>query len=134
MKLINQRDYRNGDCGIACISTITQIDYQIVKSVFIELNIFTENGPYYTTHSDLMKVLSKLGYQSQRKKFKRWNEVLGTSIVKVNPSNNGSWHWIVFYRENEDCKGIILDPKPQYKEPITHYRGRRGAGQYILII
>lgn len=134
MKIVSQRDYLKGDCGIACISTITQIDYSRVKSIFIELNIFPENGPYYTTHSDLMKVLSKLGYQSQRKKFKRWKEVLGTSIVKVNPSNDGSyWHWVVLYKENEDNKGVILDPKPRYKKAVFHYRGRRGTGQYILV-
>ena len=134
MKIVNQRDFLKGDCGISCISTITQIDYTIVKSAFIEENIFTENGPYYTTHSDIIKILSKLGYQTQRKKFKRWDEVLGTSIVKVNPSNDGLyWHWVVYYKDNRDSKGVILDPKPHFQEPIVHYRGRRGSGQYILV-
>jgi len=134
MKIVTQRDYLKGDCGIACISTITQIDYTIVKSIFIEEKIFTENGPYHTIHSDIIKVLSKLGYTAKRKKFTRWDEVIGTSIVKINPSKDGLyWHWVVFYKKSVDSKGVILDPKPHFQEPIAHYRGRRGSGQYLVL-
>ena len=134
MKIINQKEYNKGDCGIACISTITQINYSIIKSAFIEEKIFTKNGPFYTKHSDIIKILSKFGYSTKRKLFKSWKDIEGTAIVKINTSQNGYyWHWVILHKEHKNSKGIILDPKPQFKESITHFRGRRGSGQYILI-
>lgn len=133
MKLINQQEYHKGDCGIAVIATLTQIDYKIVKQVFVNKRIFPENGLYHTQHKDLITVLNHFGYFTNRKKFKSWKDIEGTAIIKVNLTKEGYWHWVVYHKSEEEKRGLIFDPKPWVTEPISHFRGRIGSGQYIQV-
>lgn len=127
MQRIEQRQYENGDCGVACIAMIIDRSYEEVESVFRQLDL-VKNGKYFTFHKDLISVLEYFEYEVQRKRFINWDKVSYPSIVKVNVRLGNYWHWVVKAGER-----MILDPKPGADEIINHYRGRNGRGQYLYI-
>lgn len=128
MRRVEQRQYENGDCGVACVAMITGKSYEEVESAFHE-NELVIDGQYYTLHKDLIAVLKSFGYETARRKFSTWDAVEFPAIVKINVRSGNYWHWVVMAGERR-----ILDPKPGAPDVVSDYRGRRGEGQYLQII
>ncbi|ELB2789019.1 hypothetical protein QNE79_004447 [Vibrio alginolyticus] len=127
MNRVVQRKYAQGDCGVACIAMVTGFSYERVEEVFYQHNLVVD-GQYYTFHKDLIKVLDTLGFAAKRERFCSWTNVHTPSIVKVNVRTGNYWHWVVKASDR-----VIFDPNPSAPSVINHYRGRKGAGQYLLI-
>jgi|GEM_PF-1539849 len=132
MKRVRQRNYKLGDCGIACVATIIGMEYKPVKRAFVELGILREDGPFYTGHYDLIRVLKHFDFTTTMKEFVSWDDMEGNAIVKVNPYKPYYWHWVVYHRVDTKS-GLILDPRPRYKEPLSSFKKHKGAGNYILV-
>lgn len=128
MRRVEQRQYDNGDCGVACVAMITGKFYEEVESVFHEYGLVVD-GQYYTLHKDLIAVLKGFGYQAARRKFSTWDTVEFPAIVKINVRSGNYWHWVVMAGKRK-----VLDPKPGAPDVVVDYRGRRGEGQYLQII
>ena len=58
MKRVIQRDYENGDCGIACVAMLSGLSYKKVHDVALQLGLKSPEGTYYTKHKDLKGLLS----------------------------------------------------------------------------
>lgn len=124
---VEQRSFENGDCGVACVSIVTSLAYEVVEQAF-QRHGLVRSGNYYTFHRDLIKVLGSLGFVVKRRHFSAWNEVLCPAIVKINVRTGNFWHWVVLAEQHK-----LLDPKPGSPEVVSDYRGRKGAGQYLQI-
>lgn len=131
MQRIPQRDYKNGDCGIACVAMITGHSYEIVHDRAVRLGLRSKERDYLTRHTHLKKLLKSFGMQSSLKKFKSMREVVPASIVAVNPRDNGwHWHWVVIAPSRKH--GIVLlDPKPGKPARLNSFVGYKGTGMYI---
>jgi len=127
MHRVEQRKYKKGDCGVACVAMITGQSYNKIHDVFESLGLI-RSGNYYTYHKDLIDVMHLLGYEVKRRKFISWADVQAPAIVKVNVRTGNFWHWVVL----ADSR-ILLDPKPGSPDSITDFRGRRGQGQYLFV-
>jgi len=91
------------------------------------------DGEYYTSHSDLQRLILRLGQKARQKRFRRLRSVAVPLIVKVNGSRDRSWwHWVVV---TETPKGtlVILNPKPCTPRTIHSFLGYRGDGNYLSI-
>jgi len=128
VRRIEQRKYKNGDCGVACVAMITGMSYSKIHDVFESLGLIRK-GNYFTYHKDLIDVLHHLGFVVMRRRFTSWAEVQTPAIVKVNIRTGNFWHWVVLTESR-----ILLDPKPGVTDAITDFRGRRGKGQYLLVL
>lgn len=128
MKRIEQRNAKEGDCGIACIAMITGKPYEEIELSFRKNDLIAEDGTMYTFHKDLIIILEQFGYSVKRKRFTKWSNVQTPAIVKINPRTNNRWHWVVYSHER-----TILDPKPGAPEVIVDVRGKKGVGQYLQI-
>lgn len=128
MQRVEQRQFENGDCGVACVAMITGKPYEEVELAFQKRGLVSD-GNYFTVHKDLIGVLESFGCVVQRRKFNSWQTVRFPAIVKVNVRTGNYWHWVVLAGEHR-----ILDPKPGSPEVVTHYRGRDGAGQYLHVM
>lgn len=127
MQRVEQQQFKNGDCGVACIAMISGLPYETVEQAFQKFGL-VQNGDYYTFHKDLIKVLEFLGCSVKRRKFKSWEEVATPAIVKINVRSGNFWHWVVLAEQRR-----LLDPKPGSPEVVSDYRGRKGSGQYLYI-
>lgn len=128
MQRVEQQQFDNGDCGVACISMVTGKSYEDVEAAFHQHGL-VKNGEYYTLHKGLIAVLDSFNYRVKRRKFLTWKEVEPPAIVKVNVRSGNYWHWVVLAGERR-----ILDPKPGAPDVVTDYRGRKGEGQYLQIV
>lgn len=128
MKRIEQRQFENGDCGVACVAMVTGNSYEEVEQAFHE-NGIVRDGEYFSFHKDLICVLEKMGYVVKKRRFSSWKEVITPSIVKINVRSGNYWHWVVLAEQR-----VLLDPKPDSPDIVTHYRGRRGSGEYLHIL
>jgi len=127
MRRIEQRNYENGDCGVACVAMVTGMSYRKIHDVFETLGL-VRKGNYYTYHKDLIDVLHILGFKAERHRFTSWTDVQTPAIVKVNVRTGNFWHWVVLSESR-----ILLDPKPGSPDNITNFRGRKGQGQYLYV-
>lgn len=129
LRRVAQREYKKGDCGLACVATITGTSYLRVLEEFRRLPKRRNDEEFYTTHSELQAMLRKLGWRSRRRQFAGFRNLVGHAIVKVNPRKDRTWHWVVF----DGGRGVptVHDPKPGKRRLIRDFRGIRGHGQYV---
>lgn len=129
MQRVKQKHFEAGDCGIACAAMIAGCTYEQAHSAAIKLGL-RRGETYYTSHSDLQRLLGELGVRTTRRRFASMRQVETPSIVKVNPSKNGRyWHWVVLV--NRSDRLVLLDPNPKRPGSIESFRGFRGTGQYL---
>lgn len=133
IRRVPQRYYKLGDCGIACAAMVCGVSYKEAHDAAEKLSL-RRNGEYYTSHSDLQRLVRSLGREAKLKRFSRLREVCVPAIVKVNGSRDRSWwHWVVL---TESPIGLlaILDPKPGKPARIRSFSGYRGHGNYLRIV
>ena len=128
MRRVEQRQYENGDCGVACVAMITGKSYEEVESAFHE-NGLVIDGQYFTLHKDLIIILKSFGYEAVRRRFSSWDAVEFPAIVKINVRSGNYWHWVVMAGARR-----VFDPKPGAPDLVSDYRGRKGEGQYLHVI
>ncbi len=131
IKRVAQKKWEKGDCGIACVAMVAWVKYEVALRAFQKVRGIANPKNYYTFHADIQAMLSQLGIQSQRKRFKQMRKIPGHAIVKVNLRQNNTWHWVVF-DAGRQCL-VVHDPKPGKNYLITDFRGLKGSGTYILI-
>ncbi len=129
MRRVKQKDYDSGDCGIACAAMITGCSYERAHSVAMKLGLL-RGETYYTSHSDMQRLVGKLGIDMKRRGFRSMRDTDTPAIVKVNPRENGKyWHWVVLVERAGRL--VLLDPNPDRPGAIGSFRGYRGSGQYL---
>ena len=79
-----QRQYENGDWGVACVAMITGESYEEVESAFHENGLVIDDGQYFTLHKDLITILKSFAYEAVRRRFSSWDAVELPAIVKIN--------------------------------------------------
>jgi ABC-type bacteriocin/lantibiotic exporter with double-glycine peptidase domain len=126
---VHQKD-KTG-CGLAAVAMITGDTYDNVKKIAME-NDLVDQAFFETNYSSIKKLLSlyKIKFQHQRK-FQHWREIPMTSIVATNFTKDGSWHWVVFVKDENEI--FVYDPWQRVKKKTTDFRGR-DLGKYIGII
>lgn len=128
---VPQRDWDNGDCGLACVAMITGESYEDVLAQFRKLPGKAETFNFQTYHRDLEAMLhsGQFRISTKRVKFISMRSIHGHAIVKVNVQKRGSWHWIVV--DGGRRHPVIHDPRPGKRSLITDFRGLKGSGYYI---
>ena len=124
-----QRQYENGDWGVACVAMITGKSYEEVESAFHENGLVIDDGQYFTLHKDLITILKSFAYEAVRRRFSSWDAVELPAIVKINVRSGNHWHWVVMAGARR-----VFDPKPGAPDLVFDYRGRKGEGQYLHVI
>jgi ABC-type bacteriocin/lantibiotic exporter with double-glycine peptidase domain len=100
------------DCGLACVSMICELPYEVVLEHFMNLGLYAKNkkhSPYATKFKDLNNLLFSLGFSGKIKRFKNWDDITYPSIVKIPNGRKYSFHWIVTI-PHPHHKMIIYDP------------------------
>lgn len=131
IKRVPQRDWDNGDCGIACVAMVARVPYFIALAEFRKLKGKETTNDFRTRHHHLVKMLDSLGVSARLRRFWSLRAIETSAIVKVNETASGDWHWVVL-----DCSrlnAVIHDPKPGKNFLIRDFRGLKGNGQYILV-
>lgn len=129
MRRITQKNYEAGDCGVACAAMIAGCTYDEAYKKAVGLGL-VRNDMYYTSHTDLQRLLKTLGTDCHRRRFRSMREIAAPAIVKVNPRQNGKyWHWVVLTRRAGRL--VLLDPNPSRPGNIESFRGYKGAGVYL---
>ena len=131
LRRIAQRDWKNGDCGIACVAMVTRRPYSTALRVFRSLPQKADSPTLYTLHKDLERMLRTLKHRSERGRFRSWRNIDQPAIVKVNARANGNWHWVVF--DAGRSIATVHDPKPGKNYLITDFRGLKGIGEYLKV-
>ncbi|WP_369944130.1 cysteine peptidase family C39 domain-containing protein [Xanthomonas medicagonis] len=130
MRRVPQRDYDNGDCGIACVAMISGQPYERVHSEALMLGLRNEDGEYFMRHGQIRNLLSVFGIETNLRKFVSMRQVEPMSIVAVNPKEGGYyWHWVVLSPSRSST--VLLDPKPGKPARIERFSGYRGVGMYV---
>lgn len=129
MRRVKQKDYEAGDCGIACAAMLAGCSYGQAHAAAVKLKLF-RGKKYYTSHTDLQRLLKRLGVGVERRGFESMRQTATPAIVKVNPRESGKyWHWVVL--ASRAGRLVLLDPNPARPASIQSFRGYRGAGQYL---
>lgn len=124
MKRVQQRSIEQGDCGVACVAMLAGCTYRHAFATFG----FAENQrDFYTEHRHLIGALQNLGCAAKLKKFSSWRKISGHSIVAVNHTQEGYWHWVAFDGRS------ILDPHPDRPGRKMDFRGLHGKWMYVFI-
>lgn len=131
LKRIPQRDWDNGDCGLACVAMVARVPYEKALHAFRKLKGKGTTENFHTTHSQLQEMLAHLGHKTERFRFKSWRSIEHHAIVKVNLKRSGSWHWVAFDAAREFA--TAHDPKPGKRKLIRDFRGLKASGFYIAI-
>lgn len=131
LRRIPQRDWANGDCGLACVAMVAGVSYEEALGVFRGLDRPNENG-FYTRYREIEEMLTRLGCVTRRRHFRSWKHFDQHAIVKVNLCKSGTWHWVVF--DAARASPTVHDPKPGKRSLITKFNGLKGAGCYIAIV
>ena len=131
LRRIAQRDWENGDCGVACVAMVTRRRYSSALKAFRRLPQKAGSPKFYTFHKDLETMLRALKHRSERQRFRSWRNIDQHAIVKVNVRANGNWHWVVF--DAGRSIATVHDPKPGKNYLITDFRGLKGSGEYLKV-
>lgn len=130
MRRIPQRDYVNGDCGLACVAMISGEPYERVHAEALKHGLRSADGTYFTRHAQIQNLLAHFAVKARLRKFARMREVEPRSIVAVNPRDGGRyWHWVVVAPSRGAT--VLLDPKPGKPARIERFIGYKGFGMYV---
>ena len=131
LRRVPQRDWDNGDCGLACVAMVAGVSYEQALEAFRTLDRKGKTNKFYTKHCHVSKMLGHLGLSTKRIRFQSWREIEHHSIVKVNVKKSGTWHWVVF--DAGRTYPAVHDPKPGKRKIVRDFRGLKGSGEYIAV-
>ena len=111
MKAIVQQEETG--CGIACIATLVQQPYIVIKAVANSLGIFATDRRLYSDTSYIRQLLAHYRLKTSDKElaFDNWQTLPDLALLASKyhiKSGIAYWHGSVFYRSQN--KAVVLDP------------------------
>lgn len=98
-------------CGVAVVAMFARVSHQQALKVLFP----SPRRTFYTYLHQLKKAFDHFGvrFESSWHRFRSWNEIPKTSLVKVRCRGNGrTWyHWVIFQRR-PDGTSEVIDPDP----------------------
>ncbi|VUM19312.1 cysteine peptidase family C39 domain-containing protein [Stenotrophomonas maltophilia] len=132
LRRVHQRDWNNGDCGIACVAMLARVSYEEALEAFRTLPGKAKGTSFFTTHTDIAQMLAQFSIATKRVSFRSWRAIDRHAIVKVNPYQSGRrWHWVVLDAGRDEL--VVHDPTPGKTHLIRDFRGLKGSGHFIAV-
>lgn len=108
-------------CGVACLAMLVGKSYEIARETFLRLGFGPDRPrrePFSSNFKELIAALHEHGLNARMLRWKGWEHVSGTGIIKVRSGGDSpatDWHWVV--AESHPLYGVVVHDPLQWALP-----------------